>query len=171
MPIPVIPPGVDAEGRRKIFFTPTSTNSLAALKGATAVELTCYLTKNTFGESAETERGTDERECSIVVFETLGKTTYTLENLEYVWEPQATAASPTNKAYDTLKPRTTGFITVIYGLAYDADPAVGSRYDQFPVTLDAQVRKTPEGNAGEKLKITQGVVMSGNPVRDGVLVA
>lgn len=171
MAIPVIPPGVDSEGRRKIFWTPTATSSLASVTGGTAIELTCYLTKNTFGESAETERGTDERECTIVVYETLGKTTFTLENLEYVWDPQATAADPNNKAYDTLKPRTPGFITVVYGLPYDADPAVGDKFDQFPVTVAEQVRKTPEGNAGEKLKITQEIVITGEPVRDGTLAA
>ena len=170
MAIPTIPPGVDAEGRRKVIWTPTATNSLAVLTGATAVPLTCYLTKNTFGESAETERGTDERECSIIVFETLGKTTFTLENLEYVWDPQAAAADPNNKAYDTLKPRTPGFLTVLYGIDYDVEPAVADKFDQFPVTVGEQVRKTPEGNAGEKLKITQEVVVTGSPVRDGAIV-
>jgi hypothetical protein len=171
MAIPTIPPGVDSEGRRKFYWTPIQTDSLAVITGATAIPLTCYLTKNTMGESAETERGTDERECTVIVFETLGKTTFTLENFEYVWDPQATASDPDNKAYDTLKPRTQGYLTAIYGLPYDQEPAAGDKFDQFPITVGEQVRKTPEGNAGEKLKITQEVVVTGQPVRDGILVA
>ena len=118
MPL-TIPPGVDALGRRNAIFVPTSDFSVATLSGATAVELICYLTKGTFGMSAETERGTDERECSVETFEVLGSTKWSVSDLEYVWEPQADAASPTNKAYDTLKEGTSGFLVVRFGLAND----------------------------------------------------
>lgn len=166
-----IPPGVDAEARRTIIFTPTAGLSKAVLEGATAVALTCYLSKNTFGESAETERGTDERECTKIVFEVLGKTRFTLENLDYVWDPQAPEGDENNKAYETLKPGTKGFITIRYGVEDEEPLEVDQKADQFPVTLGEQVRKTPEGNAGEKLKISQEVVVTGVPVRDGIIAA
>ena len=54
MPL-TIPPGVDAEARINAIFAPTNSLSVATLNGATAVELTCYLTKGTLGISAETE--------------------------------------------------------------------------------------------------------------------
>ena len=166
-----IPPGVDAAARRNAIFVPTDSLSVAVLGGATAVELMCYVTKGTFGVSADTERGTDERECSEQVAEVLGNTTWTLNDLDYVWEPQATAASPTNKAYDTLKKGTTGFIVVRYGLKVDEALAAGQKVDQFPVTLGEQVPKTPENSAGEKLKILQPVVVGLGVKRDQVLVA
>lgn len=166
-----IPPGVDSEGRRNIIFTPTSSLSVAILGGATAVELTCYLTKGTFGSAAETERGTDERECTTQVFEVLGRTTWTLNDLEYVWDPQAAEGAAGNKAYETLVEGTTGVITVRFGVDADDALAVGEKVWQFPVTLGAQVPKTPEGNAAEKLKITQSVVVTGNVVKDAVLIA
>ena len=167
-----IPPGVDAQGRRQAIFVPTNSLSVAILSGATSVDITCYLTKGTFGTSAETERGTDERECSVDAYEVLGKTTWTLNDLEYVWEPQAASASPTNKAYDTLKLGTQGFIVVRFGLQdLDAAPlAAAQKVWQFPVTLGAQVPKTPEGGAAEKLKIVQPVVVTGPVVQDAVLV-
>lgn len=165
-----IPPGVDAEGRRNAIWTPTATLSLAVLTGATAVELICYLTKGTLGVAAETERGKDERECTTEVFEVLGKTTWTLNDLEYVWEPQAAAAAPNNKAYETLVPRTPGFITIRFGIDADTALAAGNKVWQWPITVGEQVPKTPEGGAAEKLKITQSVVVSGNVVKDGVLV-
>lgn len=170
MPL-TIPPGVDAEARINAIFAPTNSLSVATLNGATAVELTCYLTKGTLGISAETETGTDERECTAQVFEVLGKTTWTVNDLEYVWEPQAAPSSPTNKAYDTLKKGTTGFLILRFGKDVNTAPAVGDKVWQIPVTLGAQVPKQREGNAAEKLKITQKVVVSGNVVQDAVLIA
>lgn len=166
-----IPPGVDAEGRRNAIFVPTSDFSVATLTGPTAVELTCYLSKGTLGVSAETERGTDERECTTQVFEVLGKTTWNVNDLEYVWEPQAAAAAPNNKAYEMLAPGTTGFLVVRFGIDADTALAVGDLVWQWPVTVGEQVPKTPEGNAAEKLKITQAVVVTGNVVKDEPLVA
>lgn len=170
MPL-TIPPGVDAEARINAIFAPTNSLSVATLNGATAVELTCYLTKGTLGISAETETGTDERECTAQVFEVLGKTTWTVNDLEYVWEPQAAPSSPTNKAYDTLKKGTTGFLILRFGKAVDTAPAVGDKVWQIPVTLSEQAPKPREGNAAEKLKIVQKVVVSGNVVKDAVLIA
>lgn len=170
MPL-TIPPGVDAEARINAIFSPTNSLSAASLSGATAVELTCYLTKGTLGISAETETGTDERECTAQVFEVLGKTTWTVNDLEYVWEPQAAPSSPTNKAYDTLKKGTTGFLILRFGKDVDTAPAVGDKVWRIPVTLGAQVPKQREGNAAEKLKIVQKVVVSGNVVQDAVLIA
>lgn len=166
-----IPPGVDAEGRRKVIFTPTLTQSIEILGGATSVELSCYLTKNTIGVAAETERGTDERECTVEVFETLGKTTWTIEDLDYVWDPQAEAGSPDNKAYEMLAPGTTGVLTLQWGIDVMADLEVGNKVWQFPVTLGQQIPKTPEGNAAEKIKVTQPVVVTGAVLKDQVLVA
>jgi hypothetical protein len=166
-----IPPGVDADARLNVIWAPTNTLSVATLGGATAIEIAGYLTKGTFGESADTQRGTDERVASKAVYEVLGKSTFSLQDLEYVWEPQATAGSATNKAYDTLKPRTTGFVYVRWGVDVDTALAVGQKVDIYPVTVGEQVRKTPEGNAAEKLKIVQPVVVSGAVLRDQVLTA
>lgn len=166
-----IPPGVDAEGRRKIIWTPTQSLSVAILGGETSVDVSCYLTKNTAGVASETERGTDERECTVEVFETFGKTTWTLNDLDYVWEPQAEPASPTNEAYEKLVPRTSGFLTFQWGLESKADLGAGSKVWQFPVTLGEQTPKTAEGGAGEKIKIVQAVVMAGEVIKDAVLIA
>lgn len=158
-----IPPGVDANGRRNAIFVPTDTLSVATLTGATAVELMCYLTKGTFGMSSETEKGTDDRECTLVSAEVMGNTKYSLNDLEYVWEPQDDGTSPTNKAYNLLGPRTgggTGFLIVRYGILQDTALAVGDLVDKLPVTLGPQIPKEVDGsNPAEKLKIRQSVVI------------
>jgi hypothetical protein len=164
MPL-TIPPGVDANGRRNAIFVPTDTLSVATLTGSTAVELMCYLTKGTFGVSSDTQRGTDERECTLVAAEVMGNTTYSMNDLEYVWEPQdTTGTSATNKALNLLGPRTggtTGFIIVRYGIAQDTALAAGQLVDKLPVTLGPQLPKAVDGsNPAEKLKITQSVVIN-----------
>lgn len=159
-----IPPGVDALGRRNAIFVPTDTLSVAVLTGPTAVELMCYLTKGTFGVASETERGTDERECTLVAAEVMGNTTYSMNDLEYVWEPQDDGTSPTNDAFNKLGPRSggaTGFIIVRYGIAQDTALAAGQLVDKLPVTLGPQLPKSVDGsNPAEKLKITQAVVIN-----------
>lgn len=175
MPL-TIPPGVDANGRRNFIFVPTDTLSVATLTGATAVDLTCYLTKGTTGFTSDTQRGTDERECTLVAAEVMGNTTYGMNDLEYVWEPQdATNNSATNKALNMLGPRTggaTGFIVVRYGILQDTALAAGQKVDKFPVTLGPQLPKAIDGgNPAEKLKITQAVVINQGAVFGVTLTA
>jgi hypothetical protein len=167
-----IPPGVDVNGRRNALFIPTSTLSAATLT-STAVELICYLTKGTLGMSAETERGTDDRECTTVSTEVLGNTTFSLNDLEYVWEPQdADSDSTTNKAYNALTPNTSGFLIVRQGILAETALAAGQIVDVFPVTLGPQIRKSPEGNnPAEKFKITQPVIVGQGVLFDQVLAA
>lgn len=174
MPL-TIPPGVDANGRRNAIFVPTDTLSVAVLTGDTAVELMCYLTKGTFGMSSDTQKGTDDRECTLVSAEVMGNTTYSLNDLEYVWEPQDDGTSETNKAFNLLGPRTggaTGFLIVRYGVLQDTALAVGQIVDQLPVTLGPQLPKSVDGsNPAEKLKITQSVVIGQGAKFDQALVA
>lgn len=167
-----IPPGVDANGRRNAVFTPTNTLSVAILSGVTSVELMCYITKGTFGMGSETERGTDERECTLVATEVMGNTTYSMNDLEYVWEPQdIPATSVTNKAFNLLGPRTggtTGYLIVRYGIQQDTALTAGQLVDKIPVTLGPQLPKAIDGgNPAEKLKITQAVAI-GQGVQFGV---
>jgi hypothetical protein len=167
-----IPPGVDANGRRNVIFSPTSTLSAATLAGASSVELICYLTKGSFGMASETERGTDDRECTTQSAEVMGNTSYSVNDLDYVWEPQAATGSATNKAYEVLKNGTTGFLIVRYGLPHDTALAAGQKVDVVPVTVGPQIRKAPEGdNPAEKLKIVQSVAVGQGVLFDQVLVA
>ena len=171
MPL-TIPPGVDANGRRNAIFVASETLSAATL-GTSGVELICYLSKGTLGMSADTERGTDDRECTIVSAEVLGNTTYSMNDLEYVYEPQDAAGdSETNKAYNALAPNTSGFLIFRNGILADEPLAAGQVVDVFPVTLGPQIRKSPDGNnPAEKLKITQPVIVGQGVKFDQVLVA
>jgi hypothetical protein len=167
-----IPPGVDANGRRNALFIPTYTLSAATLI-STGIELICYLSKGTLGMSAETERGVDDRECTTVSAEVLGNTSYSFNDLEYVYEPQdAAGTSVTNKAYNNLTPLSTGFLVLRNGIVADTALAAGQVVDVFPITLGPQIRKSPDGsNPAEKLKITQSVIVGQGVEFDAVLLS
>jgi hypothetical protein len=166
-----LPPGVDALKKRNIIFTPTNSLSVATLSGATSVELTNYFSRNVFGISVTTERGTDEREGTGQVFETLGQDTWTVETLQYVWEPQAAPGAATNAAYEKLKRDTKGYLVIRLGIDSDTALAAAQKVWQVPVTFGEQAPMTPEGNAAEKLKIVQEVVVTGVVLTDQALIA
>lgn len=166
-----IPPGVDANGRRNIVFVPTQTLSVATL-GTDGVELACYLSKGNFGVTPSTERGTDDRECTTQSAEVLGNTTYAMDALEYVYEPQDDGTSTTNEAYNALTPGTTGYIIERLGVANDTALTAGDKVNVYPVTLGARVpRKADGNNPAEKLKVTQEVAVGQGVLFDQTLVA
>lgn len=166
-----IPPGVDANGTLNVVFMSTNTLSAATI-ASSGVEMVCYLEKGSFGMSSETERGTDERECTTQSAEVLGNTTYSLNDLVYVWEPQdASGSSSTNEVYNSLADGTTGYLLVRYGVDKDTAYTAGDVVDQVPVTLGPQIRKSRDGNnPAEKWKITQSVAVGTGVLFDQAVV-
>lgn len=167
MPL-TVPPGIDAEGAVKVAFVPTLANpaapTLAAVNAVGALDISCYLTKDGFGVGADTTKGKDERLCTKEVYETLGATTWSIDKLVYVWNPQGGTTDVTNKAYALMKQGTQGFLVVRWGKDATSDFAANDVVDVFPVSLDAQVPQKPEANS--KLKVEQAAVVSGKPQRD-----
>lgn len=168
----IVPAGVDAEGAVKVAFVPTLADpaapKLTEITAVGALDISCYLTKDGFGVGGEDEKGTDERLCTKEVFETLGKTRYTIENLIYIYDAQ-NAGSDSNKAYELMKRGTGGYLVVRWGGdAQTDDFAVGDVVDVYPVTLGEQFKQRPEANS--KLKVSQGVIVSG-PVEPDVALA
>jgi hypothetical protein len=171
------PEGVSAEGNIKVAFVPAIADTAAPkaateIKATGAVDLSCYITSE-FGVSREQSTGEDRRLCSKEVFQSLGRVTNTIPATEYVYDPQADAADPDNKAYDTLKRDVKGYLVIRYGLdASDVDWAVGQKVDVVPVTCGVQ---TKLGNQGAdefaKLRIQQTFAVSGPLVEDVELAA
>ena len=169
----VIPPAIDAEGAVKVFFVPALADpahpTLAELSGAGSLEISCYLTKDGFGISADDDKSTDERLCTKEVYEVLGRAKWQIENLVYIWDPQGSAASVSNKAYAAMKRGTQGYLVVRWGKDVELALAVADIVDVFPVTLGTQIPQKPEANS--KLKVEQSVIVSGKVQRDKALVA
>lgn len=170
----VVPPGVSADGSVLVAFVPAIGNpsapTLAELNAATALNISCYLSTGSFKPGANDETATDERLCSKQVFETLGQTTWTIDNLEYIYDPQ-NPSSLSNKAYAAMKRGTHGYLVVRWGKDLEEFPefAAGDVVDVFPVSLGSQVKQPPEKNS--KLKVQQKPVVTGPVVEDVALAS
>lgn len=159
----VIPPGVVSNGMVKVTFCPTianvSTPSVATdLGAATAVEASCYLTRDGFSPGAEDQAVTDERLCSKQTFEDFGTTQYTIDNLVYIYDAQ-NPVSDSNKLYAALVKGTTGYLVAGWGKDAAEAWAAGDIVDIYPVKLGTQVKQPPEANS--KLKVAQKPFVTG----------
>lgn len=173
----VFPEGVSAEGNIKVAFVPaiavlTAPEVADEINATGSVDLSCYITSE-FEVAREQSTGEDRRLCSKEVFQTLGRVTNSVPATDYVYYPQADAADPKNKAFDTLKQDVTGFLVIRYGLdARETDWAALQKVDVVPVVCGVQ-RKLGSVGADEfaKLRIQQMFGVTGPMVEDAVLAA
>lgn len=171
-----IPPGIKAEGKSSVLYVPTLTSpaapTTAEVTGASALDLSFFLTAGSFKAAGEQAKGDDRRYGSKQTFQTLGRTTHTIDDIVYISDPQAAASAPTNEAMETLAEGITGYLIVRWGLdAESAAFAATQKVDVYPVEFGSQ-NKTPLGDNDEfaKITITQGVAVTGL-VRKQVAIA
>jgi hypothetical protein len=171
----VYPDGVRSRGNESIIFVPVlvapTAPKLTELNAVTACNLSCFLSG--FAPQGTQDSVEDTRLCSEQIFEDPGDIAVSIDNLEYVYYPQATTADPNNKAYDTLVNGATGFLVDRRGLnARTAPLAIGQQVDVYPVRLGEQFRMPLDpGAQGGKFRITQKAFVTGPYAYDAVLVA
>ena len=171
----VYPEGVRARGNESVVFVP----AIADLEAPTIAELTatgianisCYLAG--FSPNGTQESQEDRRLCSEQIFEDPGDVAISIDNLVYVYEPQADVPSATNKAYEVLKRDVTGYLVDRRGLnartvAFAADQLV----DIYPVRMGEQFRVPLDpGQQGGKFQISQKAFVTGPYQYDAVVTA
>jgi hypothetical protein len=159
-------PSTPADGNTKVLFVPTIADTSAPttteLTGASAVDLSCYLTGSGYKPSVSEQVVNDERLCTTQVFEQPGRSTESLE-LEYIDNTNSPNSTTSNKAVDTLPKGTTGFIVVRRGKAFDTAIASGDKVTVFPVTAMTQQELPPEANSVQK--ISQKLAVTGQVKR------
>lgn len=176
MALPVYPPGVSSQGNTRAIYVPTLVAANAPdisseLGAAGAVDFSCFVLEGQFNAKGEQNRGEDRRFCSKESYEQLGRVTRGIDDLQYVFDPQASAADPNNRAYEVFKKDVTGFFIVRMGLdARTVDWAAGQKVDVWPVKFGVQV-KVWGGDEFAKYSITQGVAVTGPITEDVALVA
>ena len=166
MPV-TIPTGVKAEGNLKVAYVPTIASvtapTVAEVTAAGALDISFFLTAGNFQPSGEQARGDDRRVGSKQTFETLGREKSTISDLIYIADPQAAAATPSNKAMELFQPGVAGFFVVRYGLdAETVDFVAAQKVDVWPIVFGAQ-NKVPlaEDDEFAKIRIVQPVAVSG----------
>ena len=92
--------------------------TLAEINAASALDATCYFPSDAFSISHSQERIDDTRLCDASTRESFGRSSFTLENFSYIWNPAAPAAATAgNMAYTTFTPGTSLFLGVRFGTA------------------------------------------------------
>jgi len=170
------PDGVDAQGNEAVIFVPTIADldapTVAELTGASAVNLSCAL--RGFSPGGDQGSSDDTRLCSVQQFESPGRFAPSIDDWNYVYDPQAEEDTPENKHYEVLKGGVKGFVVDRRGIASGMDGvpvAADQKVDIYPVTLGEQRRAAIDPSAeGGKFEITQKPFVTG-PVRYDVEVA
>jgi hypothetical protein len=176
MALPVYPPGVSSQGNTRAIYVPTlvaagAPDISSELNAAGAVDFSCFLLEDQFNFTGEQARGEDRRFCSKESFETLGVAKRGIADLQYVFDPQAAAALPENRAYEVFKKDVTGFFIVRMGFdARTVDWAAGQKVDVWPIKFGLQV-KVLGGGEFAKFNVTQAVAVTAPPTEDVALVA
>lgn len=171
----VFPDGVRSRGNESVIFTTVMADpeapSVAELTAATAVNISCYVSG--FAPQGSQESAEDTRLCSEQVFEDPGDVAISIDNVEYVYYPQATVPDTNNKAYELMKNGVTGWLVDRRGLnARTSALAAGQLVDIYPVRLGEQFRVPLDpGQQGGKFRITQKPFVTGPYLYDVALVA
>jgi hypothetical protein len=168
----VIPPGVPSDGYVKVQWVPTFADAeaptLTEMNNASALELSCYLTRDGFQPNAEEQISTDERLCSKEITETLGKIKWSIDDLTYIYDAQDPSGL-SNEAYAALVERAEGHLVVAWGKDADEAWAVGDIVDVYQVVLGARRKQAPETNS--TLKVKQKPHVQTRAAEDVALVA
>lgn len=170
------PPGVSAQGNEAVIFVPALANqaapTVAELTGASACNISCAL--RGFSPNGDQSTTNDVRLCSTTQYEVPGRVTTTIDDFNYVYDPQADTGTATNQHYEVMKEGVSGFLVDRRGIAAGIDGVAvqaGQKVDVYPVTLGAQRRAAIDPTAeGSQFEITQKAFVTG-PVSYDVAVA
>lgn len=166
MPV-VIPVGVKAEGTLKVAYVPTiatpTAPTVVEVTAAGALDVSFFFTAGNFKPGGDQARGEDRRVGSKQTFEVLGREKPTIADLEYIIDPQAAAATPTNKAMELFQAGVSGFFVVRYGLDAElTDFLAAQKVDVWPITLGAQFKvELADNDEFAKIRMKQPVAVTG----------
>ncbi len=164
----VVPPGIPSDGSWKVAFVSTIADVTAPkiateIKAAGSVDGSCLLTKDGVGFDNSYETSKDERLCTISVFEQPGTVTWSVNDLQFVIDPQG-STTDTNKLYALVLNGWSGYMVTRMGKASDVDWATTDKVWVVPVTIGIPVPLPPEANS--TLKAKASVFVTGEPQRE-----
>lgn len=174
----VYPEGTPTLGNTKVVAAVAVADmeapSLATeIDAGTSVDMSCFLLNNGWNPDATTAKGTKQpRLCSKTQQEQLNRTTWTIPDLMYSYNPQEDDTDPDNAAKALLTEGTRVYFVERRGLdAQDDAMAVGDRTRTFLLELGPQIDSGDLTDENGEYYIKQSAVLLGEaPVR-GVVVA
>lgn len=153
----VLPPSVPVDGMLKITWVATLADpnapKLTELAAVSSVDITCYLTRDgSFKDKFDQATFVDARACTPEEWEQLGAIKRGLEDLIYVYSPQAAALAVTNAAYEKLVPGLKGYFVIRRALAYQTADAIGQFVSVWGAVLGGRAEVGDATNAVFKMK-------------------
>lgn len=149
MAAPTKPQKVTANGKDSWFFAPAVADMTAptALEGnaVSGLNLSCFLLAEQEGVASETERVTLARLlCETTTSQGLGEQTWSLSDLQAVFDPQGASGSDGKKAWELFKDGADGYLIRRQGVTADqATPELTA--GQFVDVFRVQVGKATPG--------------------------
>lgn len=167
-PMPMDAAGIDAAGKGGLYFVPTiaDVNAPTVAELNAGINLSCLVYSwNPNGSQSKVER---TRYCYTSTAESLGRTTYAPDAIEYDYDPQKVNESTGEYAHVAkLAPGTKGFLVDRRGLR-PTEPFAASQVleivmpvelgEQMPIVIDPK-------NEGEKLRYQQQIAVIGDTAR------
>lgn len=167
--------GVSTQGNETVIYVPTLAVPTAPdISSELIVETALNLGYAFRGFAPSAEQGTSEdvRLASIQTFESPGRVKPTIDDVTYVYDPQAPADTADNVHYETLKQGVTGFLIDRRGVPATTIPTAGQIVDVYPIICGAQRRVAVDPSAeGGKFEIVQKFFITGTVHYDVALVA
>ena len=161
----IFPPSVQAAGKVRIQWVPTiavpATPTLAEITASAGFDATCYFPSDAFEIGHEQARIDDTRLCDAATRESFGRSTFSLENLSYVYNPVGpkTPLAPGNLAFQTWGAGTAGFFAVRFGLPSAQAIVATQIIDVYAAKFGDQHKPVPVGEDG-KFLATQPVSLT-----------
>jgi hypothetical protein len=166
------PDGVDAQGNESVVWVPVLADptapTIAELNAATSINISCSI--RAFSPNAEQSTSEDIRHCSRETFENPGRVKWTIDDVEFIDDPQA---DPTGDyLHKSIERGDLGHIVRRRGFDAQTEPyAVGQKVTVFPVIAGQQIDQPVDASAeGSKFTYKQKFFISG-PVVAGEIVA
>lgn len=122
----IFPVSYQGAGKVRVQWVKTiavpSAPTLAEINAATSLDATCYFQASAFEITHEQERVDDTRLCDESTRESFGRSTFSLQNLSYIYNPTGDTSTPTpgNMAASTFKSGESGYFVVRFGVASGA---------------------------------------------------
>lgn len=146
MTVDIFPAGINSQGNNTWIVTPTNPVmpdgagvSLAILKGATAVDLTCYLPNSEQEIGFDQAREDDTRACDTNTREEFGAATFSRESVFHIVHPQGDPTDPGNLAVGALPANDVVYATLVMGIPHEGGQAlaVANKSDVYAITTGA----------------------------------
>lgn len=161
----IFPVSYQGAGRVRVQWVKTMATSgaptLAELTAASAFDATCYFQASAFEITHEQERVDDTRLCDENTRESFGRSTFSVQNLTYIYNPNdaATAATPGNLAANAFKSGESGYFVVRMGPKSGVAFASTQIVEVYSAQFGDQHKPIPVGD-NAKFVITQPVSLT-----------